>query len=280
MKLSQFLLFTCGKLSAIIVQVSIKPFFDWYNYGEWRCTLDTQLDITLAAIRQRILDGEFGTGGRLPPVRMLAREQGVSPDLINKALQRLQAEGLLISRGRTGVFVNKPRPRISNNLALFHSSVEEQGLKAIEETLEGPSAVPAPEHAARALGINEAVPVIYRLRRLGTSTVHYSLLESFYPSTIVDQSMLERMQHDERLDVLSAIKETHGLAAKEIREDILGRFPTQKEQDLLGIVPGTPVQEVNSIYYAEDDKTVILYIRSILIASYFVLSYDYAAPLN
>ncbi|MBV9707571.1 MAG: GntR family transcriptional regulator, partial [Chloroflexi bacterium] len=179
----------------------------------------------MAALRQRILDGEFGTGGRLPPVRMLAKDYNVGPDLINKVLQRLQAEGLLISRGRTGVFVNKPRPRVSNNLALFHVSMEEQGLKAVEETLEGPSIVPAPEYAARAMGINEAVPVIYRLRRLGTSTVHYCLIESFYPTTLVDKSMLERMQHDERLDILSGIKEAHGMAVKEVREDVLGRFP-------------------------------------------------------
>ncbi len=252
--------------------------FDRHEYGERRSTTDTRTDIVTAALRQRILDGEFGTGGRLPPVRMLAKDYDVGPDLINKVLQRLQSEGLLVSRGRTGVFVNKPRPRISSNLALFHSSVEEQGFKAREEILEGPSTVPAPEYVARAMGFNGAESVVYRLRRLGTSTVHYCLVESFYPTTLVNESILEHIQGDERFDVLSAIKETHGVVAKEVREDVLGRFPTPKEQGLLAIVPGTPVQEVNSIYYAEDNTTVILYLRSILVASYFVLSHDYAAP--
>jgi len=85
------------------------------------------------------------------------------------------------------------------------------------------------------------------------------------------------MRQDERFDVLLAIKEAHGKAAKRVHEDVIGRLPTQLEQDILKIVRSTPVLEVHRSYYGADDKTVIMYSRIIFVASYFVLSYDYAA---
>ena len=86
------------------------------------------------------------------------------------------------------------------------------------------------------------------------------------------------MQQDENVNVLSAIKEIHGKNAKRVHEDVIGRLPTQDEQDLLKIVRSTPVLEVHRTYFAEDNTTVVMYCRIIFVASYFVLSYDYAAP--
>ncbi len=240
--------------------------------------MDTHMDTVTEALRQRILDGEFGTGGRLPPVRMLAKEHKAGPDLINKILQRLQAEGLLISRGRTGVFVNKPRPRAPGSLAMLYLYMDRQGLQTVDEIIEDFSTVPAPEYVADAMGMEKDAPVVHRLRRLGTPTVHYCLIESFYPALLVGESILQEAHRDQQYDLLTAIKETHGKNVIEVHEDVVGRFPTPREQDLLEIVRGTPVQEVNRTYYAGDDKMVLLYSRDILVASYFVLSYDYAAP--
>src|SRR3989442_12322084 len=116
---------------------------------------DAQVDVVTDALRQRILEGEFGTGGRLPSLRMLSKELGVGYDTMNSVVQRLQAEGLLLSKGRTGVFVSKPHPRIPTNMTRFGMYLEKQGLKAIETTLEGLSVIPAPADIARAIGIDE-----------------------------------------------------------------------------------------------------------------------------
>jgi DNA-binding GntR family transcriptional regulator len=63
-----------------------------------------------------------------------------------------------------------------------------------------------------------------------------------------------------------------------VHEDVIGRLPTQDEQDLLKIVRSTPVLEVHRTYFAEDDTTVMMYSRITFVASFFVLSYDYTAP--
>jgi GntR family transcriptional regulator, transcriptional repressor for pyruvate dehydrogenase complex len=52
-------------------------------------------------IRQAILDQSLGSGASLPPERELARQFEVSRATIREALRHLQAQGLLMARGRT-----------------------------------------------------------------------------------------------------------------------------------------------------------------------------------
>jgi DNA-binding GntR family transcriptional regulator len=236
---------------------------------------DTRVDDIADALRQRILSGEFGTGGRLPSHRMFAEQFGTTHETINKVIQQLQAEGLVSSLGRAGVFVRASRTRIPASIFRFDEYVKQTGLEPVEATIGTPAMVPAAVEVARALGIPENTPVIRRLQRQGTTTAHYRLVESFYPVTLAGGSILDQMHNDEHFDVLSAIKEAHGKAVRRVREDVIGRLPTQNEQDLLKIVRGTPVLEVHRTHYAEDDTPAIMYSRSILVASYFVLSYNY-----
>jgi len=84
------------------------------------------------------------------------------------------------------------------------------------------------------------------------------------------------MQKDEEFDVLQAIKKAHGKTVKRMHEEVIGRLPTQHELDLLKVVRGTPVLEVHRTHFAEDDMAV-MYSRMILVANYFMLSYDYSA---
>jgi DNA-binding transcriptional MocR family regulator len=58
-----------------------------------------------AAIARRINSGELAPGERLPTVRELARELGVSPATVSHAWQALSGAGLIVSRGRSGSFV-------------------------------------------------------------------------------------------------------------------------------------------------------------------------------
>ena len=82
-------------------------------------------------------------------------------------------------------------------------------------------------------------------------------------------------------DVVLAIQRTHGKVIKRVHEDVIGRLPTSREQELLKTVRNAPVLEVQRTNYAaDDDKTVIMFNRFIFVASYFVLSYDYVTPLS
>lgn len=60
-----------------------------------------------AAISRLVTDGRLEPGDRLPTVRELATELGVSPATVSSAWQSLGAAGLIVSRGRSGSFVRQ-----------------------------------------------------------------------------------------------------------------------------------------------------------------------------
>jgi GntR family transcriptional regulator len=232
------------------------------------------------ALRDRILAGDFGQYGRLPVATDLANQYHVSRDTINRAIKQLQAEGYLESRGegRRGVTISRSRVRVQGITARFDLELQNLGLTPVESNVDSPSIVPASDQVARALGIAEGTPVVRRFRKQGVEqediTTPYRLAENFYPTTLVDRSTLERMQEDDRLDVVLAIKEKHNKVPVRVHEDVIARLPTSRERELLNITPQTPVLEVNRINYAEDD-TVIMVNKIIFVANLFILSYDY-----
>lgn len=58
-----------------------------------------------AALRQRILEGEFAVGDRMPAERLLAAEYAVSRPTIREALFALEIDGLVEVRIGSGVYV-------------------------------------------------------------------------------------------------------------------------------------------------------------------------------
>jgi GntR family transcriptional regulator len=55
-------------------------------------------------LRERIASGEWQTGEALPTVAALSQQYGVSPGVIQRVLQRLQADGLITVIARWGTF--------------------------------------------------------------------------------------------------------------------------------------------------------------------------------
>jgi len=61
------------------------------------------------AIARLIASGDLAPGDRLPTVRELASDLGVSPATVSHAWQALAGVGLIVSRGRSGSFVRAER---------------------------------------------------------------------------------------------------------------------------------------------------------------------------
>ena len=64
----------------------------------------TRLDI-VAAVRREHESGRLPAGSRMPPVRVLQHQLGVSKNTAHSAYEELVAEGLLVNRERRGYFV-------------------------------------------------------------------------------------------------------------------------------------------------------------------------------
>ena len=65
-----------------------------------------------AEIRQRIVDGSWPPGHRIPNEHDLMAEYGCSRMTVNKALSQLAATGLIERRRRAGSFVARPHPHL------------------------------------------------------------------------------------------------------------------------------------------------------------------------
>ena len=63
-------------------------------------------------IRGAVLRGELPPGGRVPSVRELAMQAQVNPNTMQRALNELEREGLLVSERTSGRFVTKDSAQI------------------------------------------------------------------------------------------------------------------------------------------------------------------------
>ncbi|HEY5876542.1 MAG TPA: aminotransferase class I/II-fold pyridoxal phosphate-dependent enzyme [Ilumatobacteraceae bacterium] len=79
-----------------------------------------------AAVSRLVTDGELRSGERLPTVRALARQLGVSPTTVSEAWQVLADAGAIDTRGRLGTFVvgppSAPGPRRYRNVSQAHGT--------------------------------------------------------------------------------------------------------------------------------------------------------------
>ncbi|MFW5653635.1 MAG: GntR family transcriptional regulator [Planctomycetota bacterium] len=81
-------------------------------------------DRILNILRQRIASGEYKPGHRIPTQRVLSDEFGVSPVTVQKALDSLNRDGFIETRGRNGTFVSTTPP-CSHRYALLYPDVRD-----------------------------------------------------------------------------------------------------------------------------------------------------------
>lgn len=111
---------------------------------------NTKVDVLAEQLRQRIREGEFGTNGRLPPHRVLAEQFHTTRETVNKVIQLLQSEGLLVAREKS-VYVKPPLMKLSAFITNYDQHIRERGLEPISQFLEKPDLAPLPSWVAKLL---------------------------------------------------------------------------------------------------------------------------------
>ncbi len=227
------------------------------------------------AIRSRILSGEFGQDRRLPSFRNLATEYQTTQETMNKAMQALQAEGVLVSMGSKGVFVNDSRIRMPGLVAQFFNYLEKAGLEPKGEFIERPEVITPSEEIAQIMLLPKNAQVLLRRRRQGTKTLPLRLVNGYYSMAFIDDTMLESLYTDPYYHLIQTIAKKFGKKIECLHEEIVARLPTLEEQKHLKIVRTNPVIDAKFINYTADKKTVVVFNHMILNANHFLLSYDY-----
>lgn len=112
----------------------------------WNFTADRPLYLQIVEnIQQKIINGEYTAGARLPSVRELAAEAAVNPNTMQKALSELERSGLVYSQRTSGRFITDNELLLKN---LRHQTAKAYMQEFVEnmQTLGFP-----PEEAARLL---------------------------------------------------------------------------------------------------------------------------------
>jgi len=208
------------------------------------------------ALREQITSQEFSPGTKLPSEKQLMDRWGVSSRTIRVALDQLRAEGLVISRQGSGVFVRKqavPR-RLSTDITTsfgWYHTLRRQGLQAAGET--HVSEAPASPLVAEWLGIEVGTPVTVRDRLLGTEEHGPVMLAtSHFPKWVTDQA--PELTDATRGGMPEILREHFGDTYS--HDVITTRMPTPQERERLDLDPGTPVQLIHGGTYDQDNRTL------------------------
>lgn len=139
-----------------------------------------------AKLEQQIHEGLLATGDKLPSVRMLSREQGISLSTAYKVYVELENKGLIEARTRSGYYVRKRYRASPQTIALKPASPDirpvdvREMIDAVFRQISGEEIV----RLSRALPAAELMPVaklnksmLESLRKSATGNGHYETLQ-------------------------------------------------------------------------------------------------------
>jgi DNA-binding transcriptional MocR family regulator len=117
--------------------------------------LAQQIESQLMALLRQ---GRLAAGARLPSIRRLAAQLGVSPNTVVVAYDRLVAEGWLEPRGTAGYFVALPASRPADEATLIEAGVEQDAVWMAQQAHDMPAGLlQASSGALPASWLQEAV---------------------------------------------------------------------------------------------------------------------------
>lgn len=192
-------------------------------------------------IREEIVSGRIQPGQKIPSLREIERDHGVSNGTAQNVHGVLKAEGLVESKVGSGARVKVRRPMIgmsSSYLApeggkwvTWRAAAAKLGMKG-GENLGKVRRVPAPEEVASRLGIDPGDRVVLRPRTMLLDDVPVQLVDSYFPLSIAEGTALAGTAKIPQ--GAPALLAELGYACAESTEELIARPPTPEEDRALG----------------------------------------------
>ena len=172
-------------------------------------------------LRQRILDGVYAPGERIPSEPELAREFGVSRGTVERAIRDLVQQGALIREQGRGTFVAHPLLNsIHFRLSTFAEEARRKGWEPSTRLVRA-HVVAAPEDIAQKLHVEvgaslieivrvhcaDGVPVVYEVRQLA-----YDLCPRLLEEDLEHASVHELLIYKYRIPLVKARFTIHAIA--------------------------------------------------------------------
>jgi len=211
-------------------------------------------------LRDRITDGVYGPGERLPSEPDLIDEYQASRNTVRLAIALLTNQGLVVTRQGLGTFVQQPtRPftallsRVNVRPGEHHADTAlpvvgaaagqpETARSMVVEKGEASATV------AASLDIKQGDPVVIRRSQRFLGEVPWLLVASFFPMDLASGTALEQAGSIEQGSIMLLAE--LGYPQQGFRDEIAARMPDAREFEFFGLTTGTPVIVVGRTAYS------------------------------
>lgn len=172
-------------------------------------------------LRQRIADGVYSPGERLPPEDALAEEWNVSRATLRQAVAQLVSSGLVRREQGRGTFVVGATPE--SYTLTFQGSLDDL-IASTHVTRMGAVRVERrqrlPQPVAERLDLADGVGTIVRRVRVGTDGTPFGTLVNYLSDTLAKRVTAERLRRSTLMELLEADGVTIGGADQRVRAQV------------------------------------------------------------
>ncbi|HLU45211.1 MAG TPA: GntR family transcriptional regulator [Natronosporangium sp.] len=209
-------------------------------------------------LRARIRRGDWAPGERLPSIPALARTFGVAKQTIQRTIDQLRVEGVLITRPGSGTYVRGTRRRL-NRLSRgrygarrgYHSDLAARYRQYLTEV----GRAPAPPEVADAFGVADGTMLVVRRHLVRTQEAPVELGAAWFRVEDAAGTSLEQ-PHAFGRPLYQEVEEVTGRRYAHATDQITARQPTRAEAEALAIRPDTPVLHLLHVAYDAQHRPI------------------------
>jgi GntR family transcriptional regulator len=211
-----------------------------------------------AQLRERIRRGDWAPGERLPSIPAIAEMYGVAKQTVQRTVDQLRVEGLLITKPGSGTYVRGTRRRL-NRLSRgrygAHRGYHADLAARYRQHLTDVGRAPAPPEVADAFGVRDGTDLLVRRHVVRTEDVPVEVGASWFRLDDAAGTSLERREAFGR-PLYQEAEEATGRRYASATDTISARQPSREEAEILQIRPDTPVLHLLHVAYDEAHRPV------------------------
>ncbi|MEV0733527.1 GntR family transcriptional regulator [Polymorphospora sp. NPDC050346] len=211
-----------------------------------------------AHLRAQIRRGDWAPGERLPSIPAIAETFGVAKQTVQRAIDQLRVEGILITKPGSGTYVRGTRRRL-NRLSRgrygghrgYHADLAARYRQQLTEV----GRAPAPPEVADAFGVSDGTELLVRRHIVRTDDVPVEVGASWFRPDDANGTSLERREAFGR-PLYQEAEEEIGRRYASATDQITARQPSREEAELLQIRPDTPVLHLLHVAYDANRRPI------------------------
>jgi GntR family transcriptional regulator len=211
-----------------------------------------------AQLRARIHRGEWTPGERLPSIPAIAAMYGVAKQTVQRTIDQLRVEGLLITKPGSGTYVRGTKRRLNRlsrgrygNQRGYHADLAARYRQQL--IFVGRAAAPA--EVAEAFGLSPGAELLARRHLVRTADAPVEVGASWLRPADATGTSLERHEVFGR-PLYQEVEEVTGRRYATATDQLSARQPTREEAEVLQIRPDTPVLVLLHVAYDAEHRPI------------------------